>query len=187
MSLCECGVLLAMSVTLSLITVWRAPMGGSVTLLSMLPLLTVGVLHGYRWGLGTAFVYSLIQLAAAVASGNVFAYCYTPTATVVCAAFDYIVPFTLMGLSAAARVSDMNERRLRVRFIAVTAVLITLRFVCHFVTGVVIWGQWAPEGMGKLVYSLIYNGTFMLPELILTVVGAAVLTGSRQLMRLLCR
>lgn len=187
-SLCECGILLAMSVSLSLVTVWRAPMGGSVTLLSMLPLLLVGALHGYRWGLGTAFVYSLLQLMLALVSGNVFAYCYTPAATVICVLFDYIVPFGALGLSAAARVRDGDGYRLsRARFMCVTCALVTVRFLCHFVTGVVIWGQWAPDGMGKFLYSLLYNGAYMLPELIMTAAGAALLSGSEHFMRLLRR
>ena len=36
------------------------------------------------------------------------------------------------------------------------------------ITGVVIWGQWAPEGMGKYLYSLLYNGGYMLGEFVLT-------------------
>ena len=53
--------------------------------------------------------------------------------------------------------------------------VIVARFVCHYITGFSIWGQWAPEGMGKYYYSLIYNGQYMLPECIFTTVGAAVL------------
>lgn len=187
-SLCECALLLAMSAALSFVTVWRAPLGGSVTLLSMLPLLLVGALHGYRWGLGTAFVYSLFQLVQALISGNVFAYCYTPGATVICVLFDYLVPFGVLGLSAVARVKDGDGYRLsRVRFMCVTCALVTVRFLCHFVTGVVIWGQWAPDGMGNFLYSLLYNGAYMLPELVLTAAGAALLSGSEHFMRLLRR
>ncbi|MBQ7688369.1 MAG: energy-coupled thiamine transporter ThiT, partial [Clostridia bacterium] len=57
--------------------------------------------------------------------------------------------------------------------------------VCHFITGVVIWGQWAPEGMGKYLYSLLYNGQYMLPELIITVVLAAVLINIPQMRKVL--
>ncbi len=187
LTLCECGILLAMAVSLSFISIWRAPMGGEVTLLSMLPILLVGAMHGYRAGLGTAFVYSLIQLAQALVAGNVFAYCYTPTAVVVCVLFDYIVPFGALGLSAFARSREDGHGVSRPRFIAAVCALASLRFVCHFITGIVIWGQWAPEGMGKLIYSLVYNGTFMLPELVLTVAGALLLTKSEHFMRLLRR
>ena len=65
------------------------------------------------------------------------------------------------------------------------SILIFVRFLCHFITGVVIWGQWAPEGMGKFLYSLVYNGSYMLPELVLTVVISALLLSSRQIERLM--
>ena len=52
--------------------------------------------------------------------------------------------------------------------------MIGIRFVCHYITGVYIWGQWA-ENMSPYLYSLIYNVQYMLPECILTSVAAGVL------------
>lgn len=52
--------------------------------------------------------------------------------------------------------------------------MISLRFVCHYITGVVIWGQWA-ENMSPYLYSLIYNAQYMLPECIFTSIAAAIL------------
>ncbi len=183
LTLCECSVLLALSAALSFVIIYPAPMGGSVTLLSMLPLLMVGARHGFKWGLGTAFVYSLIQLCQALAAGNVFVYCYTPIAVAICVLFDYLVPFTALGFTFFAKKRDGSVGRLR--FILLCAVLIAFRFACHYVTGVVIWGQWAPDGMGKYLYSLLYNGAYMLPELVLTVVGAAVITGSAHFVKMM--
>ena len=57
--LCECSVLLALSIVLSFVKVYEMPMGGSITLASMLPVLFIGVKLGYKWGLGSAFVLSL--------------------------------------------------------------------------------------------------------------------------------
>ena len=74
-----------------------------------------------------------------------------------------------------------------VKVCIVFGVLIFARFLCHFVTGIVIWGQWAPEGMGKFVYSLFYNGSYMLPELILTVVITALILSSSQIERALSK
>ena len=65
------------------------------------------------------------------------------------------------------------------------ALLIIFRFLCHYITGVVIWGQWAPDGMGKYLYSLLYNGGYMLPELVLTLAAAAVITGAPQFKKML--
>ena len=163
--LCECAVLLALSCVLSFIVIYKMPMGGGITLVSMLPVLLVGYRHGFKAAFSTAFLYSLFQLFQGIAGGDVFPYCYTIFATVACALFDYIVPFTLLCLTFICR-GKSNV------FTAVTVSgIMILRFLCHFFTGVVIWDQWAPEGMGKYLYSLIYNGQFMLPELILTVIA----------------
>jgi thiamine transporter len=46
----------------------------------------------------------------------------------------------------------------------------------HFLSGVLIFGSYAPEGQSAAVYSLIYNGSYMLPEMILTTLVAVILT-----------
>ena len=178
--LCECAILLALSIVLSYVRVYEAPFGGSVTLLSMLPVLLVGLKNGAKWGFGTAFVFAVFQLIQGLAGGNVFPYCYTWQATVICVAFDYLVPFTALGLAGLAR----SGKLVLWRAIVVSAAAIIVRFVCHFITGAVIWGQWAPEGMGKYLYSLIYNVQYMAPELALTLVGMGLLLASPQIKRL---
>jgi len=183
--MCECAVLLALSAALSFVVIYPAPMGGGVTLLSMLPLLMVGMRHGARWGIGTAFVYSVIQLCQALIAGNVFIYCYTPAAVVICVLFDYMIPFTALGFTFLSR--DKNGNARRTPFLLISAVLIVFRFLCHYLTGVVIWHQFAPGGMGKYIYSLAYNGGYMLPELVLTLAGAAVITGSDYFKKLMKR
>ncbi|MBQ8523781.1 MAG: energy-coupled thiamine transporter ThiT [Clostridia bacterium] len=182
-TLCECSVLLAMSAALSFVIIYPAPMGGSVTLLSMLPLLLIGYKHGIRWGLVSAFLYSLIQLCQAIGAGNVFIYCYTPAAVVICVLFDYILPFTALGLTSLGRLIKKNDSTLP--FLIMCALLIIFRFLCHYITGVVIWDQLAPDGMGKYLYSLLYNGGYMLPELVLTLAAAAVITGAPQFKKML--
>ena len=102
-TLVVCSVMVALSVALSFFTLWEMPMGGSVTPASMLPILLVGVLYGHRWGLGSAFVYSLFQLLQALIKGNVFIYCQTVGVVIVCVLFDYFFPFTVLGLSGLFR------------------------------------------------------------------------------------
>ena len=42
------------------------------------------------------------------------------------------------------------------------------RFLSHFLSGVVFFGMYAPEGMSPVVYSAVYNGSYMLPELVIS-------------------
>ena len=151
----ECAIMIALAFALSWVILWKMPMGGSVTLASMLPIMFIGIKYGPKIGLGTAFLYSLTQLAQAVVQGDVFPYCQTLFLVVICALFDYIVPFTVLGFSGIF--ASRGRYGAYAGMVAVTVV----RFLCHFATGVAIWGQWAPEGMGKVVYSIFYNGSFL--------------------------
>ncbi len=175
----ECSVLLALSVVLSFVEVWKMPMGGGITLLSMLPICLIAVKYGIRGALPTAFLYSMIQFAIGFASGNVFVYCVTPVTWIVCFLFDYIIPFSVLGFAGIFR-----KKLGYPGIIAGIALVIFIRFVCHYITGVVIWGQWA-EGMSPYLYSLIYNGQYMLPECVFTCTGAAVLMRIPQIKKLL--
>ena len=98
---------------------------------------------------------------------------------ILCIFLDYIVPFTCLGLCALGkkRFGDIGL------YIGIVSVCI-IRFLCHFTTGVVIWGQWA-DGMSKELYSLLYNGQYMLPEMLLTLIAAIILLNAKQIRKLL--
>lgn len=177
--LSEAAILLALAIVLSFIKIWNMPMGGSVTLLSMLPIMLIAIKNGTSWGIGTAFLFSMFQLVQAVIEGNVFPYCQTMGIVVLCVLFDYIVPFTCLGLCAVGK-GKFGDLGL---YIGIAGVCI-LRFICHFTTGIVIWGQWA-EGMSKQIYSLLYNGQYMLPEMLLTLIAAIILLNAKPIRKLL--
>ena len=185
LALTQSAIFIALATILSFLPVYEMPMGGSVTLASMLPILFIGLKFGYKWGFATSGSYALIQLLQAIIKGNVFVYCTTFMTVVVCALWDYIIPFTILGFSAYAR--PKGEKLSIVKVSITFGVLILIRFFCHYITGVVIWGQWAPDGMGKYLYSLIYNGQYMLPELIITLVISIFLLSSSQIEKLLCK
>lgn len=167
--LTECAVMLALSIVLSFVEVWKMPMGGGITLLSMLPVCLIAVKYGTKAGLSTAFLFGAFHLFKGLASGDVFVYCATAFAVAVCVLFDYLVPFSALGLSGIFRKKGTPG------VCAGITLGIFIRFLCHFITGVVIWAQFAPEGQSKFVYSLLYNGQYMLPECVITVAGAVIL------------
>ena len=90
---------------------------------------------------------------------------------------DYLLAFTALGLAYAFAKPFGN----RLVGVAVgTFGVCFLRFICSFLSGWLLWGSykdsydWAVN-LPVWLYSLIYNGTYMLPETILTVVGAVLL------------
>lgn len=181
--LTECAIMLALSFALSCAKLFEMPMGGSVTIASMLPVMLISIKYGIGPGLATSFLYSLTQLLQAIASANVFPYCETPGTLALCVLFDYIVPFTLLGLAGLFHKSKLTKNTELNIYLGIIGVVV-LRFFCHFVTGVVIWGQWAPDGMGKYLYSFLYNGGFLSLDFLICIVCAILMFRKAELRRL---
>lgn len=156
------AIMIALATVLSLVKVWEMPLGGSITLLSMLPICLVSITYGIKWGFACSFVYSLGQLALSIA--EVVSWGLTPLSLAGAIALDYIVPFTLLGLSGIFRKQGIWGA------ISGISLSLILRFICHFISGIIIFDIWC-EWENVPLYSFCYNGTFMLPELILTVLG----------------
>lgn len=161
------AVMTALSTVLSLVTVMKMPLGGSVTLFSMLPVCMLSIMYGCRWGTVCAFIYSLGQLALDIA--GVAGWGLTPVAFAGCVVFDYLAAFTVLGLAGMFRAKGVPG------YIAGIALAVALRMVSHIISGVIFFSSWAPEGWNPFVYSLAYNGAYMVPEFIFTFAGAIIL------------
>jgi thiamine transporter len=169
----ECALMIALTTVLSMYPIFSMPMGGSVTLASMAPLVIASLRHGPKWGLLTGFTHGLIQMI--LGFENVM-YCPTLASQIGCILLDYIVAFSVMGLSCvfAGIIPGVKANSLG-GYAVGTAVSGILRFGCSFLSGILIWGGYAPEDMPVWLYSLQYNGSYMLPETIITVVAVVAL------------
>lgn len=161
------AVMIALSTVLSLVTIFHMPLGGSVTLFSMLPVCLLSIMYGCRWGFLCAFVYSLTQLALGI--GEVAGWGLTPAALIGCILFDYLLAFTALGFAGIFRKRGVPG------YIAGIALAVFLRLVSHFISGTIFFASWAPEEWNPVLYSLAYNGAYMLPEFAFTVLGAILL------------
>ena len=172
--LVESAVMIAIGTVLSMFP-FTAPWayGGGITICSMLPLVIIAHRYGTKWGLFTAFVYSVLQLILGVSNVQ-FAAGYSFVLAVGVLLLDYILAFTVIGLSACFNGVIKNHL---VSIVVGIVFTFALRFVCHFLSGWIIWGVITPNEMGLVapLYSLIYNGGYMLPETIITAL-VAVLT-----------
>ncbi|MBR2930304.1 MAG: energy-coupled thiamine transporter ThiT [Clostridia bacterium] len=177
--LVECAVMIALAFGLSFVKLWQMPLGGSVTLCSMLPILLIGLRHGPLVGLGTGFVYSLTQLAQGFMEGDIAYAAGDEVVFIVAMLFDYILPYTLIGLSG------ILGKKNRWMPIAGMSVAVALRFVCHYLTGVTIWSQWTPDGWASWIYSAAYNGGYLIPDLAITLAVAVFMLSSPAMRRLL--
>jgi thiamine transporter len=182
--LTESAIMLALAFALSSAKLFEMPLGGSVTVASMLPIMLISFKWGNKAGLITAFLYSITQALQALASGNVFPYCEGIDTLIICIVFDYIFPFTILGL---AGVFYGKFRSTNVDFVVGACAVVFLRFCSHFLTGVYIWGQWAPEGMGKYLYSFLYNGGFLGVDFAILLVVLVLMLKSEEIKKLIER
>ena len=162
--LTETAIMLALGTVLSMIKI-DMPMGGGMTICSMLPLVVISYRYGWKWGGFSAFVYSVIQMLLGLDNVR-----YASSAVMAAGIilFDYIVAYTVIGFASLFGGKPTNS--LKAVVIGIT-VSFFLRFVCHFITGMWIWDAlWPNElGMTSAVYSAAYNGWYMAGELVLTI------------------
>ena len=172
--LTESAIFIAIATVLSFLK-FDLPFGGGVTIVSMLPLIIISHRWGWKWGVFTAFAYGVLQMLFGL--DNV-GYATTFLTAVGVILFDYVVAYTVIGLSG---IFDKPCGKTRLSVCVGIAVTFFLRFVCHYITGVWIWGGWMPESFMNMtmtspwIYSLLYNGWYMLAELVITEIVANIL------------
>lgn len=179
----EGAIMVALATGLSMIKLIPLPWGGSVTLLSMLPIVIFSIRRGFVKGLMTAFVYSVMQLLLGITVDGLLGWGLTPLALFGCIMFDYLLAFTVLGL---AGVFGKNST---LRMVGGVILALSLRFVMHYISGVLIFHSFGElwEGFSTdntFLYSLLYNGFYMLPEIIFTAAATAVLCSISQTRKL---
>ena len=88
---------------------------------------------------------------------------------------DYVIAYTVLGLAGIIAKPFLKPvKGAVVGTLAVTAV----RYLCHIASGILIWGVYAPEGTPVWLYSLLYNGSYMVPEMIITTIVVGLLAGA---------
>lgn len=143
---------IALAMVTSYIKVWEMPMGGSVTLLSMLFICLIGYWFGPRYGLITGIAYGILQFVVDPYMVSL------PQAL-----FDYPLAFGALGLSGF-----FSNKKYGLQ--AGYAVGVLGRFVFSTLSGVIFFASYAPEGMNPWAYSSLYQGTYLGAEGIVTLI-----------------
>ena len=149
---------IALAMVTSMIKLVHMPMGGSVTLLSMLFITLIGYWFGLGAGLTTGVAYGILQLV-------IDPYILSVPQMLV----DYIFAFGALGL---AGIFWKNKSRYAVIFCYIAGVL--GRYVFAFISGWIFFGAYAWEGWNPLPYSLAYNAAYIFAEAALTVIILAI-------------
>lgn len=139
---------IALSAILSYVRLYKLPQGGSITPASMLPLFMFSCAYGIAPGMLIGGAYGLLQFIQEAAFVH-------PVQMIL----DYPLAFAMLGLAGISkRVS--GKRGIILGILSGTFG----RFLCAFVSGIVFYGMYAPEGQPVLLYSAIYNGLYLIPE-----------------------
>ena len=194
--LTESAMLIAVAVVLELVSkmfIPEMPFGGQVTLVSMLPVVLISYRHGVKWGLVAGLGYAMIEMllgaktvAAAFQPGYFGDGTMIFNALIMCV-LDYLAAFTALGLGGAFRNRTENPG---LGLCLGSVLALSARYVSHIASGYILFSGWAewfftqegfpawgaslvaslsPDMLG-FVYSLVYNGMSMVPEIILTAV-----------------
>ena len=194
-------MLLAVAIVLELVSkmfIPEMPFGGQVTLVSMLPVVLISYRHGVKWGLVAGVTYALLEMAiGAKTVAAAFQPGYFGDSVMLVNAFimcllDYLVAFTVLGLGGCFRNRIKNPGA---ALSLGSIVALGARYIAHIASGYILFAGWAEwfftqEGfpgwgarlveslsptMLSWVYSLVYNGSYMLFDTIITVAAAVLL------------
>ncbi len=167
-ALAESAIMLALSIALFAVSdmiPWPYAYGGGFSLFGQVPIIIVSYRHGLKYGMIASTGLAIFEMLMGFKN---FAYVTGIAAWLIVAFADYLVAFGCLGLGGVFKKKIKNQ----------TAALITggitvciIRFICHFISGVTIWSGYAPENMLVGIYSFTYNGSYMLIETIITVIG----------------
>lgn len=146
----EIGLALALSTILSEIKIsgfWAQ--GGSVTAASLVPIMIIAYRYGGKVGLTVGVIHGLIQLI-------IGPYVVHPIQLLL----DYPIAFGMIGLCGF-----FNKNK-------ILGIIVGLlgRFLMHFISGIIYFAQYAPEGWNPAYYSFIYNISYIAPEIIISII-----------------
>ena len=149
------GIALALATILHLVKIVDLPNGaGSINLGSMVPILIIAFMYGPEIGMLTGFLFGLIYLI-------ISPYILHPIQVL----FDYPLPFMAVGLAGFFK----NKKLLGATF------GMFIRFIFHFISGVLFFGEFAPEGWSPVLYSFVVNGSVVGGNLLVILVILALL------------
>ncbi len=197
----ESAMLLAIAIVLEVMAklfIPELPFGGQITIVSMLPVVLISYRHGLRWGFVASFTYALLEMAigmktvsAAFLPGYFGDSAMIINALLMCL-LDYVLAFTALGLGGIFRDRIKHGG---IGLLCGSLVALGARYLCHIASGCILFSSYAewfftqdgfpawgaqlaaaldPTMLG-LAYSAVYNGMFMVPEIILTALAAVVI------------
>ena len=170
-NLAYAGVCIALSFALSYVKFVQMPMGGSVTLASMLPLMFYAYMFGAKKGVFAGVIYGVLQF---IQSPSVYQWMQI--------LLDFPIAFSALGLAGIAKKFKFLKGNMIAEIIVGTTIACLFRYAAHVISGYFVFYEWSTMD-NALLYSLAYNST-VLVDLAINVVVAVLILSSKSLRNL---
>jgi thiamine transporter len=159
--LAEIIVLVSLAGALSLIShsFFRLPQGGSINL-GMIPIFWLALRRGWIIGIFAGAVFGVVDM-------TIEPFIVNPIQFIL----DYPLAFAVLGVAGLFR-------KYAVVGVAFGGIA---RFSCHFISGIVYFADYAPAELGPVIYSAVYNGTYIIPSIIICAIIIGILQKSKTL------
>ena len=175
--LVEIAIFAAVGLVLDQISFSLWAQGGSISFV-MLPILVIAV----RWGLSAGLVTGLLIGVLQMTTGAYILHWAQ-------ALLDYVVAFTVVGLAGLFRhqiveaAKNLNKKKISLYVVLGIVIGGLLRYAAHAIAGAIFFAEYAGD-QNVWVYTLIYNGSYMIPAIILTaIVGSFIFTSAPRLLK----
>jgi thiamine transporter len=157
--LAEIVVFAALSAVLYVIRPFSLPYGGSITLGSMVPVMWLSLRRGVRIGFVAGAIFGLLALLI-----DVMLLPYSPITNPVQVVLEYPIAFGMLGLAG------VFHRKSAILATVGVGISVLVKFFIHFIAGIIFWAYTVPEGWNPAAWSAVYNGSFLLPEFIISAI-----------------
>lgn len=164
--LVEIAIFAALGYVLDMIG-FGMPQGGTVTFV-LVPVILIALRRGIVAGIVTGFLIGLLQ----VVTGRFYAAPLSFEVVILQVAIDYFIAFMVAGFAGLFRSSFLKAYEMKNKTKMATAVILGafiaafLRYLAHVLSGILFFGEFAGD-QNVIIYSLIYNSTYMIPVFLL--------------------
>lgn len=158
---CEMSAIISLSVILSFFVIFRLPLGGSVTVAQTLPLIWFSLHRGCKYGVIASCIFGIIKLILSFSMPlgyDMFIILYAII-------LDYILSYIVIGLTPLY-VKNIKNFKYKMLFGGIFSNI--LRLIINIISGALVWGRYLICHKNIWCYSIVYNSSYMIPEIIIT-------------------
>ena len=154
---------------ISFFLILRLPFGGAITIGKMLPLVFFTYFYGLKSGVLAGFVYSILQI-------TIFFHvppAQTPFAFIFAILLDYVIPYVFIGFTEFFKKNVFHNTK---KYFVLSIIFsYSVRFLCGFLSGIIIWSEYIPTQYNICIYSLVYNLIYIVPETLIALIVCNIL------------